>query len=98
MSRLSRSGRSLKRWLEYQLDCDINDAEMAKALGVSPSTYSRRKDEDENGDMLVSVAEHFGLNRTALLVEFGMLDIDELREYVGAADQEGSADKPPPLM
>lgn len=82
MSRVSRKGRGLKRVLEWSLDRDIIDAEIASALRKPPATYSRRKDAPDfpTFEELNLIGEHFGINPRWLQVEFGFLEVDEVDE------------------
>lgn len=66
---------------------------MAAALGLSLSTYSRRKDKPNFPTVaeLRQIAERFGVDETILLVDFGYVDVtslnDQLRQrYVAYRD------------
>ena len=78
---------------------------MAAALGLSLSTYSRRKDKPDFPTYaeLRQLAERLGVDETILLVDFGHVDVaslnDELRErymtYRNAIDVITSMRKSP---
>lgn len=82
MSRVSRKGRGLKRVLEWNLDRDIIDAEIASALRKPAATYSRRKSAPDfpTFEELNLIGEHFGINPRWLQVEFGFLEVAEVDE------------------
>jgi phage repressor protein C with HTH and peptisase S24 domain len=83
MARHGRGGRGLKRVLEWLLDRDVIDAEIATALHRPPATYSRRKDAEDfpTFEELELIGPAFGINPRWLQVEFGYLDIDELNDF-----------------
>lgn len=75
----------------------LSDAEMADALGLPTTNYSRRKDADDfpSFEELGQLAKHFKLSPLALQVAFGyldpavvLLDDDGLRQYI---EQGGGA-------
>ena len=80
MPRQSREGRGLKRVLEWLLDRDVIDAEIAAALKKPPATYSRRKDAADfpTFEELDLIGPEFGINPRWLQVEFGYLEVEEL--------------------
>ncbi|QDH91878.1 hypothetical protein SEA_PHRAPPUCCINO_40 [Mycobacterium phage Phrappuccino] len=82
MPKNSREGRGLKRVLEWVLDRDIVDAEIAGALNKPPATYSRRKDAADfpTYEELDQIGRHFGINPRWLQVEFGYLEVAEVDE------------------
>jgi len=41
----NRDGKDIKRVLEWLLNRDFTDADLAAALGAPPSNYSRHKDD-----------------------------------------------------
>ena len=45
MARTNLDGKDIKRVLERLLNRDLADADLAAALGVPPSNYSRHKDD-----------------------------------------------------
>jgi hypothetical protein len=98
MPRLNRSGKDISRVLEWLVNRDVPDSEMASALNLAKATYSRRKDADDFPDYaeLTALGEHFGLSPRVLQIAFGwrgedeliLLDVEEKRQYmeqVGAA-------------
>lgn len=95
MPRLTRTGKELGRVLEWLLNRDVPDGEIASALNLAKATYSRRKDADDFPSYaeLISLGEHFGLSARVLQIAFGwrgedeliLLDIDEMRQYLEQA-------------
>jgi hypothetical protein len=77
-----RDGRTARQSVSRLLSRAVRDGEMAAALNISLSTYSRRKDRPEfpTFDELRLLAERLGVNRTILLVDFGYLDVSELSD------------------
>jgi transcriptional regulator with XRE-family HTH domain len=85
-------GKEVRRVLSWLLNRDLTDADLADALGVSPPTYSRHKDDDDypSHEELDRLGCHFGLSPLALQVAFGtiginglmMLNDDEMRLYL----------------
>jgi transcriptional regulator with XRE-family HTH domain len=81
-----RDGRTARASVSRLLSRGVRDGEMAAALGLSLSTYSRRKDKDDfpTYGELRQLAERLGVDETALLVDFGHVDVaslnDELRQ------------------
>ena len=77
------------RWLTNR---DIQDADMAAALGMPPATYSRRKNDDNfpTFEQLTALGAHFGCSARVLQIAFGwrgedelvLLDEDEIRQYI----------------
>jgi hypothetical protein len=102
MTRTSQHGKSIRRVLEWLLNRDLTDAEMAKALGMSAANYSRRKDQDNfpTFEELTLFGEHFGISPLALQISFGfvprigicLLDEKAMDRYV----EQGSGDTPQP--
>jgi transcriptional regulator with XRE-family HTH domain len=82
MPLLDRDGRDARQSLSRLLSRRVRDGEMAAALDISVSTYSRRKDRPDFPTFaeLRQIAERLGVNRTILLVDFGYLDVGELNE------------------
>jgi hypothetical protein len=85
--RASRSGRGLKRILEWIVDRDVLDSEIGAALNKPAATYSRRKERDDFPTFgeLDLIGKHFGIPPRQLQVEFRYIDPEELE------------DPPPPL-
>lgn len=98
MPRTNKAGRDLRRVLEWLLNRDVPDGEVATALKLAKATYSRRKEADDfpNFAELTAVGEAFGLSSRALQIAFGwrgedeliLLDTDEIRQFM---DQAGAA-------
>lgn len=82
MTRTNREGRDLRRVLEYALNRDISDVEMAGALGMPTSTFGKRKRKSDfpTFEELTQLAVYFGLDALALQVDFGFIPEDALRE------------------
>lgn len=99
MPRTNRDGKDIKLVVGWLTGRSVSDAEMAEAIGIPTTTYSRNKDADEfpSFEELNSIARHFDLNALMLQVAFGYLDIntvilDEegMRQYV----EQGGGDVP----
>jgi hypothetical protein len=73
-------GQSIRRVLEWLLTREINDAEMAAALEMPASTYSRRKDDDDFPAYpdLDRLGAAFGIDARMLQIAFGYRRLDEL--------------------
>jgi hypothetical protein len=82
--RTDENDRQLKTLLDYLLDGDIEAKDIYDALGISSSTYYRRvKDHDyPNAEELRLVAVRFGLSYPDLQVRFGLMSLDEVRQYL----------------
>lgn len=101
MPRTNQDGKDLKLVLEWLCRRHIPDTELAAALDIPPTNYSRRKDADNfpTYEELEAFAAHFGLSKRALQIAFGLrdrdelilLDEDELRQYV----EQGGGETPP---
>ncbi len=87
MPRTDENGRQLKTLLDYLLDGDIEARDIYDALGISSSTYYRRVKERDypNAEELRLVAARFGLSYPDLQVRFGLMTVDEVRQYVESA-------------
>ena len=81
MTRRSKAKRGIKRILEWLLDRDVVDLEIATALGKPAATYSRRKDAADfpTFEELEKIGTHFGIHPRWLQVQFGYLDEDEFK-------------------
>ncbi|WP_246540883.1 hypothetical protein [Mycobacterium spongiae] len=98
MPRRTRAGKDLGRVLEWLLNRDVPDAEIASALDLAKATYSRRKDADDFPSYaeLIALGEYFGLSARVLQIAFSwrgedeliLLDVEEMRQYM---DQAGVA-------
>lgn len=76
----NRGGRSLKLVLSWLLNRELTDTEIARALNVQKSYYSRHKDDADFPSFreLETLAFAFNLNPVALQVSFGHRDTEEL--------------------
>jgi len=83
MPRQTRQGRSLKRVLEWVLNRDVLDIEIAAALGKPAATFSRRHRAPDfpTWEELEQIGEHFAINPRWLQVEFGFLEVAEVDEH-----------------
>jgi hypothetical protein len=91
MPRTNQDGKEIKLVLQWLTGRHLTDIDMAAALNIPPTNYSRRKDADDypTFEDLDKFAEHFGLSARALQVAFGYLELDkvllgddEMRQYV----------------
>jgi hypothetical protein len=73
-------GQPIRRVLEWLLNREIKDADIAAALEVPASTYSRRKDDDDFPSYpdLDKLGAAFGLDARMLQIAFGWRQLDEL--------------------
>jgi hypothetical protein len=80
MARTNMDGKPIRRVLEWLLNRDLTDADMAAALDVHPSNYSRHKDDDgyPSFEELATLGEHFHVSPRMLQIAFGLLDTDAL--------------------
>ena len=99
MPRTNQDGKDIRLVVSWLCGRFISDAEMADAVGIPTTNYSRRKDTEEfpTFEELRKVADHFNLNALALQVAFGyldagvvLLDAEGLRQYV----EQGGGDPP----
>ncbi|HXO47188.1 MAG TPA: hypothetical protein VN897_07895 [Mycobacterium sp.] len=62
----------------------VRDSEMAVALDVSLSTFSRRKDKPDFPSYaeLRQISQRFGVDETVLLVDFGYVDVTSLNDQL----------------
>jgi transcriptional regulator with XRE-family HTH domain len=85
-----RDGRTARQSVSWLLSRGVRDSEMAATLGLSLSTYSRRKDKPDFPTYaeLRQIAELLGVDDTILLVDFGHIDVaslnDDLRQRYDA--------------
>ncbi len=85
-----RDGHTVRQSVSRLLSRGVRDSEMAATLGLSLSTYSRRKDKPDFPTYaeLRQIAERLGVDDTILLVDFGHVDVeslnDDLRRRYGA--------------
>lgn len=87
MPRTNQDGKGLKLVLEWLCRRHIPDAELAATLGLSLTSYGRRRDADDfpTYEELERFAATFGLCKRALQISFGLRDRDEL----GLLDEDG---------
>ena len=80
MSRTNLDGKPIKLVLEWLLNRDLKDADLASALGLAGATYSRHKDDDDypNFAELEQLGDAFGLSGRMLQIAFGWRKLDEL--------------------
>ena len=73
-------GKPIRRVLEWLLNRDLTDADIAAALDVHPSNYSRHKDDDgyPSFEELTTLGAYFHVSPTMLQIAFGLLDTDAL--------------------
>jgi len=100
--RTNQDGKNIKLVLEWLCRRHLPPIELAAALDIPPTNYSRRKDRDDfpNYDELGRFAGYFGLSALALQIAFGLRDKDELilldadgmRQYV----EQGGGENPVP--
>jgi hypothetical protein len=77
-----RDGRTARQSVSRLLSRGVRDSEMAATLGLSLSTYSRRKDKPDfpTYGELRQIAERLGVDDTILLVDFGHIDVESLND------------------
>jgi transcriptional regulator with XRE-family HTH domain len=77
-----RDGRTARQSVSRLLSRDVRDSEMAATLGLSLSTYSRRKDKADFPTYaeLRQIAERLGVDDTILQVDFGHIDVESLND------------------
>lgn len=76
----SRGGRPIKLVLSWLINRELTDTEMAEALGVKKSYYSRHKDDENFPDFhdIEKLASHFGVDPIPLQISFGYRDAEEV--------------------
>jgi transcriptional regulator with XRE-family HTH domain len=79
-----RDGRTARQAVSRLLFRRVRDSELAAALGVALSTFSRRKDKPDFPTFgeLRQIAERLGIDETILLVDFGYVDVTSLNEQL----------------
>lgn len=85
--------RGLQKAIEDSLGRRVKREEIALALGVSVATYTRWNADGITADATIAAADGFGLSRTLLLVDVGILDLDDVRSAAGVAGLEGWTDR-----
>lgn len=73
--------------LEWLCHRHLTDGELAAALDLPPTNFSRRKEADDfpTFEELEELGAHFGVSSRALQIAFGLRGLDEL----GLLDEEG---------
>lgn len=100
--------RELGTVVGYLVGRPVTAVELARALGVSRSSYYAARDDDRliTADNLLRLADVFGLNPVDLLVRYGLVSHDAVASYfegteVPAAPARGARLRPrldlPPL-
>lgn len=93
MTRTNVDGKSIKMVLQWLLNKDdLKDEEIAQAIDIPPSTFSKRKDKDDypTYEELENIGRHFSVSARVLQISFGyrgleelvVLDDEEMREYL----------------
>jgi hypothetical protein len=92
MARTNMDGKPIRRVLEWLLNRDLTDADMAAALDVHTSNYSRHKDDERypSFEELAILGEYFHISPRMLQIAFGLLgtdalillDDDEMKQYL----------------
>src|ERR1700722_16942573 len=84
MPMLERDGRTARQAVSRLLSRGVRDSEMAVALEVSLSTFSRRKDKPDFPSYaeLRQISQRFGVDETVLLVDFGYVDVTSLNDQL----------------
>ena len=104
MSRTNLDGKPIKR--VRLLNRNLKDADLASALGMPASNYSRHKHDDDypNFAELEQLGAAFGLSARPLQIGFGwrgldelvLLDGDEMRQWIeqGRGNHKGRPGRP----
>jgi hypothetical protein len=79
---IDRDGRTARESVSRLLSRRVRDSEMAAALSLSVSTYSRRKDKPDFPTFaeLRQIASGLGVDEMLLLVDFGHVDVNSLND------------------
>ena len=101
MTRRTAVGWDLKLWLEATLAREISVEELRTASGLSRHKWygdrgrgiAGRSEADDfpNAEEARKVAEHFGVSLTQLLIDFALVDFEDLIAYI-----EHKGGTPPP--
>lgn len=80
MPRTSRDGKPIRRVLGWLLNRDLTDSDVAAALEVDKTYFSRHKDDDDfpSFEDINKLAAAFGLCERAIQISFGYRSLDEL--------------------
>ncbi len=104
MCRNNLDGKPIRRVLSWLTNQDLTDAELAAALDMPTTTFSRRKDEDDfpSYEELSTFADQFKLDSRALQIAFGHRDLDDLilldEKGMWQYLEQGGANHPHPTM
>ncbi len=92
VTRRTAIGWDLKLWLEATLAREISIEELRTASGLSRHKWygdrgrgiAGRSEADDfpNAEEARKVADHFGVSLTELLIEFALIEFDDLSAYV----------------
>lgn len=102
MTRTNHDGKHIKMVLSWLANRELTDGELAEALGVDKTYYSRHKDDDEypTFEDLATLASAFGLSARTLQISFGYRGTDELvlldQESMRQFMEQGGANWPCP--
>lgn len=104
MSRTNFDGKPIRRVLSWLTNQDLTDSDLAAALDMPTTTFSRRKEEDNfpSYEELTRFAMKFDVSHRVLHIAFGYREIDalvllterEMREYL----ELGGGNHPHPTM
>lgn len=88
--------RELSTVLSYLIGRPLRAVELAKALGISRSSYYAARDEGRliTADNLLRLADALDLNPVDLLVRYGLLSHEAVTDYIGAGTAAAPAAKP----
>jgi len=89
MPKTDNDGRPLRTVLSHMLRRDVPSPQISSALGISSSSYYRRKSQDgyPDAEELRLVAERFGLNPVDLWVRFGLTTILDVQKFLVRASR-----------
>jgi hypothetical protein len=81
---MDRDGRTARQSVSRLLTRSVRDSELAAALGLTLSTFSRRKDRPDFPTFaeLRQIADRMGVDETILLVDFGYVDVTTLNDQL----------------
>lgn len=74
----------LIEYLERVLDRAITREELAVSLGMSVATVDRRRNSQFSLDEKLKAIDYFNLSRTDALVAWGVLELGEVMDSIGA--------------
>lgn len=90
--RTNQGGKDIQRVLQWLLNRDVPESDIAAALDLPTSNYSRRKVKDDypNYEELMRIGDYFGLSSIMLQIAFGLrgreelilLNDDDMRLYI----------------